>query len=147
MSNEQCWIYSVFNWRHKWTKLLTVRGLTNCPLTLSITCVWASKYETTVCLHVITVYGSNWYIAPRILNLDNVWLRVISFTLQPLLSPYLLNRRLSGPQRLSGGLGRGKSFAFAGNRTKITRLSSPWSDHYIDHATPENWVHKSLIIC
>jgi len=77
-------------------------------------------YETRSMKQVIKVYGRSWYVTPRILNLDNVWVQVISFTLQPLLSPYLLNRRLGGPQRLSGDLGRGKSFAFAGNLTKVT---------------------------
>lgn len=146
-SNERYWIHSVFNEIHKWKKFWIVRGETNCSRTLSVTCGWASKYETTVCVHVITVYGKNWYIAPRILNLDDVWLRVISFTLQLLLSPYLLNRRLGGPQSLSGGCGTRKVYCFAGNLAKITLLSSPRSDHYIDHATPETWVQRCLIIC
>jgi hypothetical protein len=67
-------------------------------------------------------------IAPHILNLDNIWRWVVSFTTRP---QYPLDRRPGGPRSRSGRYGEVKILAPTGTRTPTPEVQS-LACHYTD---------------
>jgi hypothetical protein len=75
------------------------------------------------------VWGSG-CIDPRVLDFGTIWKSVVKVTPRPLYPPrksprHPLDRRLVGPQNLSGRLGEEKNLAPTVTRTLIPRSSSP----------------------
>jgi hypothetical protein len=72
---------------------------------------------------------------PRFLDMGTSWMWAVSLTPLPLYPRYPLDRRLGGPQSLSGWYGEIKILDPTGTRTTTPSVVEPVVSRYTDYAT------------